>query len=344
MASEEEHEIVFGDFVEFIHEGLERDESFSIEHAVDRTVASNDISGVLELDRAPESDLENRVLQDIVQKDKMHMLAIIESVDAAKVPGILDQIQQNLHTLYLDGIPMTGSQADVIFQQMDNNCLADLTVHFRKDYCQGFVRALVGFIKNSSSVDTLMLTRHTANDWVTEETFQSLCTAILSSSVNTLNLDRLRVRGHGAYKIHKILAKLIENSTSISKIEVEPFDASSTFLPGDFSVQLLSHALCQTPAIRNLDISFIASYSNGDGDDALIVNRHPWWKRHLGDMDTVPLKLLPLVLEKADKWKCDTSHSHLDVLFFLLKEKNPILLQNVRRRRIRKRKRYGFDA
>jgi hypothetical protein len=102
------------------------------------------------------------------------MLAILESVDAAKLPVILNQIQQNLHTLYLDGIPMTGSQADVIFQLMHNNYLADLTVHFRKDYCQGFVRALVGFIKNSSSVDTLMLTLHTANDWATEEKFSKL--------------------------------------------------------------------------------------------------------------------------------------------------------------------------
>jgi hypothetical protein len=57
MASEEEHELVFGDFLELVHEGLEQDEGLSIEHAVDHTVASNDISGVLELDRAPESDL-----------------------------------------------------------------------------------------------------------------------------------------------------------------------------------------------------------------------------------------------------------------------------------------------
>ena len=164
--------------------------------------------------------------------------------------------------------------------------------------------------------------------------------------MKTLTLGDLRVRGHRTDKIHKILADLIcENSTSsIKKIEVECPDDASTFSPGDFSVQLLSRALGQTPAIRNLDISFRTSYSNDDGYDSLILNRHPWWKRHLGDMDTLPTKLLPLVLEKADTWKCDTSHSHLDVLFFLLKEKNPILLQNVRRRRIRKRKRYGFDA
>jgi hypothetical protein len=263
------------------------------------------------------------------------MLAILESVDAAKLPVILNQIQQNLYTLYLDGIPMTGSQADVIFQLMHNNYLADLTVHFRSDYCQGFVRALVGFIKNSSSVDTLMLTLHTANDWVTEETFQSLCTAIQSSSVNTLNLQRSspspRSQSRQNSQDHRL--------NSILWMHRPPFCQER-----DFSVQLLSHTLCQTSAICNLDISFQVNYSNDDGDDILILNRHPWWKQHWTDVGTAPLNLLPLILQKADRWKCDTSHSHLDVLFFLLKEKNPILLQNVRRRRIRRRKRYDFDA
>jgi hypothetical protein len=76
---------------------------------------------------------------------------------------------------------------------MDNNYLADLTVHFRKDYWQGFVRALVGFFQNSSSVYNLVLTLHDDDDWVAEETFQSLCDAILSSSVDIVSLGRLRV-------------------------------------------------------------------------------------------------------------------------------------------------------
>ena len=140
----------------------------SIEQAVDRTFASDyrNVSGILELGRAPESDLENRVLREIVQREEMFMLAILESVDAARLPEILDQIQQNLDGMLIVGMPMTGSQADIIFEQMHNNNLADLTVYLRKDYCQGFVRALVGFIQESSSVDTLMLTRHGADDWV----------------------------------------------------------------------------------------------------------------------------------------------------------------------------------
>jgi hypothetical protein len=93
------------------------------------------------------------------------------------------------------------------------------------------------------------------------------------------------------------------------------------------AVKLLLQCIC------NLDISFPTNYtlSNDDGDNILILNCHTWLKQHLMDMGTVLLNLLPLILQKADRWKFDTGHSHLDILFFLLKEKNPILLQNVRR-------------
>lgn len=108
--------------------------------------------------------------------------------------------------------------------------------------------------------------------------------------------------------------------------------------PNQISTDILSRALCRHPAIQDSHVSL-----RKDGDN-LLFDRDPWWKRYLAEMDAIPLKLLPHVLEKADNWKCDTSHSHLDVLYYLVKEKHTVLLQNVHRRRIRKRKRYGLDA
>ena len=346
----EQADINFGQFVVLVQQERRRNENVSIERAVDLTFASNyrdPFSGVLELDRAPDSDLENRVIRAIFLREETPMLVILESVDAARVPELLDPILQNLEDLMITGMPMTEAQANVIFGRMHNSNLRDFTVYLRRDYGQGFVRALVGFLQNSPLVGTLSLvTRYDDDDdWImTEENFQSLCAGISSSSVNMIIIDSLRVRGHRTDRIHEILAELIGNSTSsIERIEVEPA-GDFTFSRGDFSIQLLSRTLFRTPAIRNLDISFRTTYDDEDGRcDSLILTRNPWWKRHLADMDTVPTKLLPSILEKADRWECD-SHSHLDVLFYLVKEKNPLLLQNVRRRRIRKRKRYGFDA
>jgi hypothetical protein len=67
----------------------------------------------------------------------------------------------------------------------------------------------------------------------------------------------------------------------------------------------------------------------------------------------IPLRLWPLILEDANKWTTKAkrgwsvkeSHSPLDAVYFSVKEKCDVLLQNVhRRRRTRKRKRFLKDA
>ena len=114
-------------------------------------------------------------------------------------------------------------------------------------------------------------------------------------------------------------------------------------MPWMIQVFLFSFSLMLSVNMLLFEIITLVSecISNRTQDDSLVFDRNPWWKRLLA-MDDLPLSLWSLFLEKADTWKCDASHSHLDVLYFLLREKNTLLLQNVRRRRIRKRKRYGF--
>jgi hypothetical protein len=58
------------------------------------------------------------------------------------------------------------------------------------------------------------------------------------------------------------------------------------------------------------------------GRKELVFDRNPWWKRLLA-MDSLPLSLWPLILEKADTWKCDASWSQPPGRStLLLKEKN----------------------
>lgn len=80
---------------------------------------------------------------------------------------------------------------------------------------------------------------------------------------------------------------------------------------------------------------------DGDDDAYLEVKRNTPWKS-LVPQD-VPLSLWPRILVKANTWRSQTSHSHLDALFFLMREKNDVLLQNVRKRKIRKRKRFQIS-
>ena len=75
----------------------------------------------------------------------------------------------------------------------------------------------------------------------------------------------------------------------------------------------------------------------------LWFDRDPWWKRLMA-FDNVSFELWPSILEQANQWKRESSHSHLDILNYLIKEKSTVLLQNVKRRRIRKRRRFQFES
>jgi hypothetical protein len=110
---------------------------------------------------------------------------------------------------------------------------------------------------------------------------------------------------------------ILDSSSPIRAIQVDKDDAlgGTTFSPS-----FLSRCLRQHHVIRNHIVSFRA-LSKRSQDDTLIFDRNPWWNRLLA-VDDVPLNLWSSLLTKADTWKCDASHSNLDVLYFLLREKN----------------------
>lgn len=112
-----------------------------------------------------------------------------------------------------------------------------------------------------------------------------------------------------------------------------------------FPVDGIQQALLRTNAVRNFDMAFRRITEARHHGEAIRfeLSRSNTWKVLLAD-DNVPLNFWPAVLAKADAWKHQTSHSHLDALFYLVREKNDVLLQNVRKRRIRKRKRFQLSS
>lgn len=105
----------------------------------------------------------------------------------------------------------------------------------------------------------------------------------------------------------------------------------------------LHRVLSSTVAVKNFDLTF--HVRSKTRSVSLILDRVSPWKEILPQ--DLPLALWPHVLAKANSWNQQTgfrySHSSLDALFFLIREKNDVLLQNVHRRRIRKRKRFQFS-
>lgn len=93
--------------------------------------------------------------------------------------------------------------------------------------------------------------------------------------------------------------------------------------------------------VKNFDLCFRVHYHT-ERDRGWRVRRNPMWKMLLPK--NFPLALWPYFLAKTNTWNGYTSHTPLDALFFLTREQCDVLLQNVRRRKIRKRKRFQFSS
>lgn len=99
-------------------------------------------------------------------------------------------------------------------------------------------------------------------------------------------------------------------------------------------------SVLKTSAVKTLHLSFCRK--NDDNHDELnLVRPSPW--RSLLSQDVL-LNLWSWLLAETKTWSgAEKSHTSRDIIVFLVKEKYDVLFQNIHRRRIRKRKRYGIE-
>lgn len=91
-------------------------------------------------------------------------------------------------------------------------------------------------------------------------------------------------------------------------------------------------ALSGTDAVKKFELSFRRRTGTdlGEGGEDLVITRTTPWKRLLA-FDDLPLKVWSLIPFETRAWNGQTSHSSLDALFLLMREKSAVLLQNVKR-------------
>jgi hypothetical protein len=332
--------IEYSEFIEQFHRQEQNDERATLGEQVHSLLSSNGqlfAESLLMMDQAPSGETELLVFDALVMRNEITDLMFSPTLDASFLPPLLSRLDEGtLEMVNLGGMLLSGSQAIAVFEKLVNLGLKSLSMFLKKDYCQAVFRSFQHFLQESSVLNLILVCPN--DDWISTEALQSICLGVLNSSVRIVVLSGLKVRGDSVERVHEIVAEMILDSSSpIRAIQVDKDDAlgGTTFSPS-----FLSRCLRQHHVIRNHNVSFRA-LSKRSQDDTLIFDRNPWWNRLLA-VEAVPLNLWSSLLTKADTWKCDASHSNLDVLYFLLREKNTELLQNVRRRRIRKRKRYGF--
>jgi hypothetical protein len=200
----------------------------------------------------------------------------------------------------------------------------------------GIAKPLAKYLRESVTLQRLGLAWSKTNeeDEGEENISRSAMTTIFdavgeSRSLEFIQLLRPHVSGDAAF-VAKLLASAITKSPSLE--EVESVGSDQEFL------RMIQSALKYTEAVRDFDLCFSVCEEE-QNVTTLKLERNCRWKQVLSQ--NVRLALWPRILAKTKTWNT-TSHSSLDALFFLTKEKSDVLLQNVHRRKIRKRKRFQF--
>lgn len=297
----------------------------------------------LRMDRVPANNTELQVLDAFATETNIYTLAFCETLDASAVPDLLDRYIRKggrARVAYFKHIQMNATQFEDIMLQVRNHGIPNWMTVCRKQYADdGVYDVFCGHIQESSSALSLSLggsPKEHPNEYIPEDSFCALCSAIGDSpSIQTVVLCSLVFKDANIKRVTTILVDAIVKCPTITMLHHGENESCT------FSADRVYNALCGTDAVNTSNL-VIRRRKKATGD-VFRFRRQCWWKELLS-RDDVSLELWPCILKDADDWTSEDSHSHLDILNFLVKEKSTILLQNVGRRRSRKRKRYGHDA
>ena len=166
--------------------------------------------------------------------------------------------------------------------------------------------------------------------------FCSICNALCESrSLEAIKLHGPPVDDMTTEKAVEYLAKRLLWNHHQWNMFIFPPSGSS----GRCTMDAVCHALSRTTAVKNSNVSFRRTETQGGSQDLTLV-RDCWWKSVLPQ--SIPLNLWPVILAKANSWENETSHRPLDILYFLMREKNDVFLQHMQRRCNRKCKWFQF--
>lgn len=208
-------------------------------------------------------------------------------------------------------------------------------MYLRDDHCDGVVNAIVRFLQGTLSLKNLVLASQDGQS-ISEKALLFICSALANcASLKTLHFLGLLVKDPSIERIsHGGLASAIANCSSLTAVFIRDIMNDTN----NISINDVVLALSRSTAVRDFDLSVMLA-ANGNG---LLFERPSWWKMTLPL--NIPLNLWSYVLKNADSYIGSVTHSSLDILYLLVKEKCDVLLQNARKRRIRKRKRYALDG
>lgn len=304
----------------------------SVEGCVNTILTENQTWTGLSMDFVPTvgDEIEGKIFSTIISDRRWETLYVMPHTSGASLCSLLEQIlpvMKHLEHIALLCNPMSDADAESVFGQIKASSLSGLLFFTSADSnpsC-GVVNALVKCLQGTSPIRDFSLVC-CEDEAISEETFLSICSAFPNCPfLERIHIiSRLSIQDANVEKVTNALSATVLGSSSLTMLDV----SSSTTLSTESILRTLSRSL----AVQNFDLMI----TQGEGFLGFV---HPcWWKPIL------PMNLWPLILKKANMYRESATHEPVDILYFLVKEKFSVLLQNVKKRRVRKRKRCAIDA
>lgn len=288
-------------------------------------------------------DLDNRIYNDLVRRRQFERIAVFGEVYTSSIQNMLRKAvlsMPNLLSVQLS-VSMEEEQATEVFSILSASAmLIHLAVFFAKTTAE-VASPFAKFLRENQVLKSIQLSwgaiglrvseAESERVSIPEASMFRICEAISQSkSLETVYVGRSPPSDDRAV-VAKLLVEALTKSSSISKIK---WKENNKFY------RCVCETFMDTLSVQNLDISLRRKKNGEGGRYTIMIFRNDQLKALLSQ--NVPLNYWPRILEKTKDWNKIHSHKQADVLFFLLKEKNDVLLQNVRCRKIRKRKRFHF--
>jgi hypothetical protein len=320
------------------------DEGQVVEEIVAEVLDDNNWSNLI-LDEPLHEEEEERIFDALVSSNKILSVLIVPTyvLEVRSMEPMLRKAVTalpNLTTINM-GLALTESEAERILSILRMSPSLNRIILCLRECTDGITKPLAKYLQESVTLSALLLNwapplEETDSSTISQDGFASICEGIgeCTSLKLLLFLGEPPADEEDSNMAARSVALAMANSKSLDLVGVD-----SRYREFRDKVR---DSLALAPVMQNFNL-FIRE-SESERSTFFWLNRAVPWRPLLSK--NIPLALWPRILAKANAWnrhsKHYVSHGPLDALFFLMREKNDVLLQNVRRRKIRKRKRGQF--
>lgn len=297
-----------------------------------RTLVLNSIPA---FDTGEWGELEDEILDSLIADERIISFTLADASPGSSLLRVLDRILHKLPHLVIllaPGGVFSTPEAEMISSKLQGcTSLRSLAFSFVGDESTRSLPAVGRCVQDHSSLRQLSI-KFELSLPASEEDFKALCQGVAkSSSLKHLAITSLppAEQTESIERAAEALAEAVAESRSLKLVAIHD---------NQLFQDRIRHAISRTNAAKNFDLTFHHE-QHRENDDMTVIKLHRTnpWKPLLPQ--NIPLALWSSILAKTNTWNEVTSHTSVDALFFLAREKCDLLFCNTGTKQLSGRKR-----